>query len=120
MLYACDGGPRSTYPHGGGIMRAIHGPTGDRKTDALHARFLRGAVAGLRSGPMPVAPASLRRPTPNRADGRSSLFLDGRHGVATGPCSTRWRGSVSRSEEHTSELQSLMSISYAVFLLNKI
>src|SRR3546814_4695686 len=28
-------------------------------------------------------------------------------------------GSVSRSEEHTSELQSLMRISYAVFCLNK-
>src|SRR3546814_1360811 len=30
-----------------------------------------------------------------------------------------WRTSQSRSEEHTSELQSLMRISYAVFCLNK-
>src|SRR3546814_4287411 len=31
----------------------------------------------------------------------------------------RLRGSISRSEEHTSELQSLMRISYAVFCLKK-
>src|SRR3546814_9381114 len=30
-----------------------------------------------------------------------------------------WYTAVSRSEEHTSELQSLMRISYAVFCLNK-
>src|SRR3546814_7104354 len=30
-----------------------------------------------------------------------------------------WRGGVERSEEHTSELQSLMRISYAVFCLKK-
>src|SRR3546814_1244468 len=43
--------------------------------------------------------------------------------VRTGKCSTRcWPGgtrSVWRSEEHTSELQSLMRISYAVFCLKK-
>src|SRR3546814_9732769 len=31
----------------------------------------------------------------------------------------RWLSPTSRSEEHTSELQSLMRISYAVFCLNK-
>src|SRR3546814_6579629 len=30
-----------------------------------------------------------------------------------------WQGGLSRSEEHTSELQSLMRISYAVFCLKK-
>src|SRR3546814_7069237 len=35
-------------------------------------------------------------------------------------CQTLWRGGeVKRSEEHTSELQSLMRISYAVFCLKK-
>src|SRR3546814_6308618 len=33
--------------------------------------------------------------------------------------STSWRALASRSEEHTSELQSLMRISYAVFCLKK-
>src|SRR3546814_7655897 len=31
----------------------------------------------------------------------------------------RWRGAAPRSEEHTSELQSLMRTSYAVFCLKK-
>src|SRR3546814_2607461 len=35
------------------------------------------------------------------------------------PAFQPWRGSASRSEEHTSELQSLMRISYAVFCLKK-
>src|SRR3546814_4992868 len=34
-------------------------------------------------------------------------------------CLNRLGGGTSRSEEHTSELQSLMRISYAVFCLNK-
>src|SRR3546814_3031142 len=42
-----------------------------------------------------------------------NLFFGGVHGVALGP-----EGSL-RSEEHTSELQSLMRISYAVFCLKK-
>src|SRR3546814_7258251 len=33
--------------------------------------------------------------------------------------SSGWRGKLSRSEEHTSELQSLMRISYDVFCLHK-
>src|SRR3546814_4529315 len=34
-------------------------------------------------------------------------------------CERRWRPHPARSEEHTSELQSLMRISYAVFCLKK-
>src|SRR3546814_5350751 len=36
-----------------------------------------------------------------------------------GPCPCDGRAAASRSEEHTSELQSLMRISYAVFCLKK-
>src|SRR3546814_9472603 len=36
-----------------------------------------------------------------------------------GECRRRWHGTGMRSEEHTSELQSLMRISYAVFCLKK-
>src|SRR3546814_10513261 len=72
-----------------------------------------------------------------RSRGGSGLHeffpLSARHAPATGypeaapgthrrrcepPCPTR-ANIVSRSEEHTSELQSLMRISYAVFCLNK-
>src|SRR3546814_6285345 len=46
---------------------------------------------------------------------RASLRNDFLIGNASGPAG----GVYGRSEEHTSELQSLMSISYAVFCLNK-
>src|SRR3546814_5329351 len=63
-------------------------------------RSLPGPRAGSRR-------RSARRPVPPAADRR-------------GPCpSGRPDGSCSRSEEHTSELQSLMRISYAVFCLKK-
>src|SRR3546814_16212524 len=66
-----------------------HEPTGDRKTDALHAHRLRGAVAGLGSDPMPVTPASPRRSAPNREDGRPILFPDRPYSVACRPHSNR-------------------------------
>src|SRR3546814_3395250 len=43
---------------------------------------------------------------------------DGRYEGALAP-SAEWRFHLDRSEEHTSELQSLMRISYAVFCLQK-
>src|SRR3546814_2163935 len=42
-----------------------------------------------------------------------------RQGVSLPPETRRYVAQLSRSEEHTSELQSLMRISYAVFCLNK-
>src|SRR3546814_2298105 len=42
-----------------------------------------------------------------------------RRGSPSPGAASRWRGSRRRSEEHTSELQSLMRISYAVFCLKK-
>src|SRR3546814_9456183 len=44
--------------------------------------------------------------------------LGGNHGADTRPFHRPWQDGV-RSEEHTSELQSLMRISYAVFCLKK-
>src|SRR3546814_4206849 len=66
-------------------------------------------------------PAELRRDAPKIADGI------GIPGFAVRPSASVWTtGSASsssslmrRSEEHTSELQSLMRISYAVFCLKK-
>src|SRR3546814_4251031 len=85
------------------------------------------------SGSIPLGSTITKRPAKaglfccwryRRADGgfgvgscRSSPFGGG------GPCEAWWRGTrgvpVLRSEEHTSELQSLMRTSYAVFCLQK-
>src|SRR3546814_4179493 len=47
------------------------------------------------------------------------LFFALRAGLALVPAVALYRPIKKRSEEHTSELQSLMRISYAVFCLNK-
>src|SRR3546814_9408340 len=61
-----------------------------------------------RAGPAPDAGRDPRAIRPDRAQGP----LDRARHAALG-------GSPERSEEHTSELQSLMRISYAVFCLKK-
>src|SRR3546814_5419339 len=48
-----------------------------------------------------------------------SLDLDGGHALGREVAQAGQGGGVERSEEHTSELQSLMRISYAVFCLKK-
>src|SRR5881396_4402825 len=53
---------------------------------------------------LPIPPASGRRSSPGRCRARACASCAGRS---------------SRSEEHTSELQSLRTISYAVFCLKK-
>src|SRR3546814_1315735 len=50
---------------------------------------------------------------------RLSRLGQGVAAVPPGIKHTFWGGTVTRSEEHTSELQSLMRISYAVFCLKK-
>src|SRR3546814_1740027 len=50
---------------------------------------------------------------------RSVLPLTWFGSATTMPAAMRYLASIGRSEEHTSELQSLMRISYAVFCLKK-
>src|SRR3546814_3505562 len=47
------------------------------------------------------------------------VSVDGRYGIQVAEVVAPARGLEGRSEEHTSELQSLMRISYAVFCLKK-
>src|SRR3546814_7604068 len=66
---------------------------------------------------------ALYRPAPPRASSRSAGRGDGPSGAAIDLART-WTSpnpnpAAARSEEHTSELQSLMRISYAVFCLKK-
>src|SRR3546814_8914759 len=56
--------------------------------------------------------------TGNKLLALATLLLDGAKGAAAVLLAQYWGGDT-RSEEHTSELQSLMRISYAVFCLNK-
>src|SRR3546814_2617764 len=62
--------------------------------------------------------AHRRRPKDERPDSPFQLRGSGRHILRRDSGNTR-RSGCSRSEEHTSELQSLMRISYAVFCLKK-
>src|SRR3546814_6330385 len=79
-----------------------------------HVRLRGGAPrSDARARRSPVRTASARRPA-RRSDRRRVTACAAR--------SRNWRDSSSaygRSEEHTSELQSLMRISYAVFCLKK-
>src|SRR3546814_6925352 len=50
---------------------------------------------------------------------RSSRYCSSRRSLRSGTAARRSRVPRNRSEEHTSELQSLMRISYAVFCLKK-
>src|SRR3546814_7680126 len=58
---------------------------------------------------------SMPMPAPTAASGMISQFAQPRKGMKAGIANK----SATRSEEHTSELQSLMRISYAVFCLKK-
>src|SRR3546814_5400167 len=94
-------------PHGDGLRQGL--------TVEKHDASWGGVVAADRHG-MPFRPVlrlrSARAPSKRGASPASAgRSPSGRTG---------WRGGVcSRSEEHTSELQSLMRISYAVFCLHK-
>src|SRR3546814_10792466 len=68
---------------------------------------------GTRRDDPPAGTSRTRRPTAVRGEGSGPLFLSRRSDLMA------WIYLVVRSEEHTSELQSLMRISYAVFCLQK-
>src|SRR3546814_2718674 len=86
-----------------------HPPAGRRG----ELRADRGALGQLaRLGPG----ADRRQPRPRVEDPEGAVHrLRRRRPVQSG----LWRAAAARSEEHTSELQSLMRISYAVFCLKK-
>src|SRR3546814_1159406 len=80
----------------------VHGPVhgcGARLRDDPGAAGRGGRLPRARSGNVAAVPGA--QPVPFNGEGAAAA------------------GSVDRSEEHTSELQSLMRISYAVFCLKK-
>src|SRR3546814_2671101 len=87
---------------------------------AWAARRGREAVDGtcIRSGPAGICAPDCRV----QVDAGGTAPSPWRRGGGQGGCAGRRRaggGGLRRSEEHTSELQSLMRISYAVFCLKK-
>src|SRR3546814_1104178 len=80
--------------------------------------------SGRRNRPRPAAPPADGWPNARAAAPARSARRAGRSGSRTSSrrCGLRQGGAhctAARSEEHTSELQSLMRISYAVFCLKK-
>src|SRR3546814_2833536 len=100
------------------------GPTGLTAAVELARRGYRPRIVDRNDGPTPLSKAvgisarSLELLEPSGATGR--LLAEGLripHGCIH--FAGRTLGALRRSEEHTSELQSLMRISYAVFCLKK-
>src|SRR3546814_8509725 len=80
------------------------------------ASFREGSVLSVRPGhPVPLGVSPSRPMRFFYAEGRPQ----GRNGLFEAVSDRRFTLHKRRSEEHTSELRSLMRISYAVFCLNK-
>src|SRR3546814_3942962 len=82
------------------------GPLADRAGHDINYIAISGALHAIGPAGKPVPPLNLVGDF-----GGGALYL------AVGLLAAHRHASVSRSEEHTSELQSLMRISYAVFCL---
>src|SRR3546814_1668744 len=76
------------------------------KRDSLLARYLRLVIENIARQGIPV---SFHEVTRRSGSGYPAITK----------AINKWEIDTGRSEEHTSELQSLMRISYAVFCLNK-
>src|SRR3546814_9281974 len=90
--------PLTAAAHPGGL--AADGCHNDRKNGGRHCHRPPGVSA----------PPAERPQRQQRLSGAGSYFAN---------CSAARAAGAARSEEHTSELQSLMRISYAVFCLKK-
>src|SRR3546814_2589075 len=90
-----------------------HAPSHFRKNDFNRSMVCRhfGAVGWQTVFWLPNSPTSSNSPTSLRASSAAT--------VSSHSTRTKYSAVSGRSEEHTSELQSLMRISYAVFCLKK-
>src|SRR3546814_5955979 len=109
--------------HEPGQHRPRHHAHGDRREDQVLQPADRVLAQGhVAAGRKPLQGAGEHEDAEDRhpevGDADASLAADGRHVVGRRPRPKR-RDHPERSEEHTSELQSLMRISYAVFRLKK-
>src|SRR3546814_5506341 len=103
----------------------IRRPPRSTRTDTLFpytTLFRSGALGQGRRGVRPAGDRATVRWNPGRQTGALSAGLpdaDASRRCFRLPCPLHAVDGIGRSEEHTSELQSLMRISYAVFCLKK-
>src|SRR3546814_6918012 len=104
------------------VFLMIRRPPRSTRTDTLfpYTTLFRSPPRPARADRVgPAACRSAARARSRRAAGRTRSGRRGRREVAAQGAALEHSPSVPRSEEHTSELQSLMRISYAVFCLKK-
>src|SRR3546814_3583990 len=94
----------------------IRRPPRSTRTDTLfpYTTLFRSRAAGILRNPQAVGFVAVEV-EPHRGSERDEARIDRRRTLAA----YRYAQRAQRSEEHTSELQSLMRISYAVFCLKK-
>src|SRR3546814_6475519 len=92
---------------------ALRGRGGGRKASFLSSPHAYIGGVGFRAGYGDKLRRTIGAADPGAVPGGSTRWLSCSRGQLTGPNQDR------RSEEHTSALQSLMRISYAVFCLKK-
>src|SRR3546814_8036755 len=111
---------------------AEHGQDAERCLERMILPIGRVEGARIASGGLAMAERPIRRCDVDGSESASRWIGADDHGLAVAPAEhdgvdveqpgrfrTNHFGRAFRSEEHTSELQSLMRISYAVFCLNK-
>src|SRR3546814_3024815 len=99
-------------------------PPRSTRTDTLYPyttlfRSRRAGVACPANNSRTACTVSNRRSAATRSTCTSITCAGNSVPMSSKPCADSDIGSAGRSEEHTSELQSLMRISYAVFCLKK-
>src|SRR3546814_10268958 len=113
---ALFGGDDAAEPPGGAVEAAA--AENDEAPAVAEANSAQATIAANQPAPtkaLPtLEPVSLPGPSSARRDGESRACIGGTVAVRA---ENGWEQE--RSEEHTSELQSLMRISYAVFCLKK-
>src|SRR3546814_2628853 len=103
-----------------GRTRSANSSSGSNRSSDAPARNIEGSPARPAGFLVPANPQIGDREMDVRLDGRTALITGSSLGLgkAMAACFAE-AGAKVRSEEHTSELQSLMRISYAVFCLKK-
>src|SRR3546814_1365956 len=124
MRFSCRNTCSASGPITGWCSNTVCRPTTARSVDANAAATFRlcGTACCTQAGhSIWNACRNTTRPRRDCSDGAPSALnqRDTVHSGAIGGDASAIDGSVARSEEHTSELQSLMRISYAVFCLKK-